>query len=374
MLRAVELSPEAVLDAISDGVYVTDTERTILYWSKGAERITGWSAAHVVGTRCSDNILCHTDTDGRRLCGQDSCPLYRCVHTGKGSRAPLVVFAQTRKGKRIPLQVSVRPLRDAGGEVVGGVETFRDLSAEFADVRRAHAIQLHSLPRELPGDPRIRFASRFIPCDVIGGDFYAVARLDADRYGLFLVDITGHGVPAALYTMFLKSLWDHYQLRMMEPAWFAQTISERLRDLTLGDEPFATALCALFDLRKLELRIVAAGNPPPLVMRAAADWETPPVRGLPLGLAEATSFEEAVVSLCRGDGVLFFTDGAVEITDATGSRPGRAGLTHILQDLGYAGAPEPESALAALEERLLRASDRIRFDDDVTFIDVRVAR
>jgi sigma-B regulation protein RsbU (phosphoserine phosphatase) len=369
MVRAVDLTPEAILDGVADGVYVTDTSRTIQYWSKGAERITGWPAAQIVGQRCHDNVLCHTDKDGRQLCGEEQCPLHRCIRTGQSSQGPVVLFAQTRAGRRIPLQVSVRPLRNAAGEVIGGVETFRDLSAEFADVRRARAIQLHSLPRELPGDPRIRFASRFIPCDVIGGDFYAAARLDADRYGLFLADITGHGVPAALYTMFLKSLWDHYQLRMMEPAWFARTVSERLRDLTLDNGPFASALCALFDLRKLELRVVAAGNPPPLVMRAAGPWETPHVRGLPLGLAEATTFEEAVVALQSGDGVLFFTDGAIEITDPAGQRQGLPALTRVLQELGYPGA---EPAFAALEERMLRASDRIRFDDDVTFIDARM--
>jgi sigma-B regulation protein RsbU (phosphoserine phosphatase) len=371
MIPTLELTPQAILDGIHDGVYVTDTERTILYWGKGAERITGWSAAQVVGTRCQDRILCHTDTEGRPLCGEGNCPLYRCMRTGKGSRSPMIVFAQTRAGGRIPLQVSVQPLRDGDGQVIGGVETFRDLSAEYADLRRAHAIQLHSLPRELPGDPRIRFASRFTPCDIIGGDFYAVARLDADRYGLFLADITGHGVPAALYTMFLKSLWDHYQLRMEEPAWFAQTISERLRNLTLEDEPFAAALCALFDLRKCELRIVAAGNPPPLIMRATGGWETPDIRGLPLGLEEATSFEEAVIGLHSGDGVLFFTDGAIEVSDATGDRPGLAGLRRILEEMRYADAPAP--ALTALEERLLGASDRIRFDDDMTFVDVRIA-
>ncbi len=369
MVTVGDLTAEAILDGVSDGIYVTDTARTILYWSKGAERITGWPAEQVIGQRCRDNVLCHSDKDGRRLCGEEQCPLYRCMRTGKSSQVPLVLFARTRTGGCIPLQVSVRPLRNAGGEIIGGVETFRDLSAEFADVRRAHAIQVLSLPRELPGDPRIRFTSRFIPCDVIGGDFYAVARLDADRYGLFLADITGHGVPAALYTLLLKSLWDHYQLRMKEPPWFAQTVSERLRDLTLDGDPFAAALCALFDLEKGELHVVAAGNPAPLVMRATGTWETPNVRGLPLGLAETTTFAEAVVVLHSGDRVLFFTDGAVEITDDAGKRPGLPNLVRILQELGY---PAADPAFPALEERMLQASDRIRFDDDVTFIDARL--
>jgi sigma-B regulation protein RsbU (phosphoserine phosphatase) len=365
-----DLTPQMVLDAINEGVYVTDTTRKILYWGKAAERITGWPASEVVGKRCHDGILCHVDKDGHLLCGKEYCPLHRCMCTGKTSQVPITMFAQTKAGGRVPLQVAVGPLHNAAGEVIGGVETFSDLSGEFTDIQRARKIQLLSLPHELPADPRIRFAARYMPCDIVGGDYYATGQLDADRYGVFLADVSGHGVPAALYTMFLSSLWDRFRHVLPQPAEFARAVNERLRALIQEDEPFAAALCAVFDLRKRELRIVGAGNPGPLLMHADGKWESPDIRGLPLGLMDGAAYEEVVIPLRGGDAVLFFTDGAVEITDARGGRPGLAGLTQILRDLGYPGT---DPAFAALEEQMLKSSDRIRFDDDITFIDVRLA-
>ncbi len=100
-----------VLGALNDGLYVTDTERRILYWNKSAERITGWSAEEVTGHSCKDNILVHIDKDGRCLCQTDFCPLHRCMVTDRMSSAPLLVFAQTRTGGRVPVFVSCLLLR-----------------------------------------------------------------------------------------------------------------------------------------------------------------------------------------------------------------------------------------------------------------------
>mgnify|MGYP000858748488 CR=1 FL=1 len=58
-----------ILDAISDGIYVTAPDRTVVYWSEGAERITGYSADEIVGRRCDEEVLGHTDLHGTRLCG-----------------------------------------------------------------------------------------------------------------------------------------------------------------------------------------------------------------------------------------------------------------------------------------------------------------
>ena len=78
----------AIIDSLSDGVYVCDRDRRITYWSKSAERITGWKAEDVVGRRCLDDVLCHVDKDGHPLCGEEYCPLHRAIITGTGSQPP----------------------------------------------------------------------------------------------------------------------------------------------------------------------------------------------------------------------------------------------------------------------------------------------
>ena len=167
-----------IVDSLSEGVYVCDLERRITFWGKSAERITGWPAAEVVGRQCFDNVLCHVDKDGHRLCGEEYCPLHRAMVTGVGTPHALLVYAQGKDGKRIPMHVSTAPLRDETGRVIGGVETFRDASGEIHDLERAKAIQRLAMQQELPEDHRVSFTTHYIPHDIIGGDYLAVRKLD----------------------------------------------------------------------------------------------------------------------------------------------------------------------------------------------------
>ena len=102
-------APLEVLDSVHDGVYVTDSRRQITYWNPAAERMTGWSAEDIVGRTCYDDVLCHEDKDGRKLCGEEHCPLHRAIVTGNSSTLPIIVFAQCKDGDRIPVRVSVAP-------------------------------------------------------------------------------------------------------------------------------------------------------------------------------------------------------------------------------------------------------------------------
>ena len=362
------LSPQTILDSLNDGVYATDTDRRIVYWSKSAERITGWRAADILGTRCCDNVLCHEDKDGHLLCGEEYCPLHRSMVTDQASTVSLIVFAQGKRGNRIPMRVSVAPIHDASGTVVGGVETFRDLSVQIADIQRAQTIQSLTCQKELPDDPRIRFATHYIPHDVIGGDFYAIAQLDADRYGFLLADVTGHGVSAALYTMYLSSLWKEHCHLLSAPCEFAAAMNGRFCGLMEGATSLAAGICGVLDLAAGVLRVANAGNPFPLHIRNG-QYENLECSGLPLGCFHDAEYEETVVDIQGGDCLLFFTDGAVEIFDERKEALGSDGLAEILKDLGY---PESDVGFIAVEERLLKYSHRIRFDDDLTFLEVRL--
>ena len=92
-------SLRGILDAVSDGVYVTTAEREIVFWSKGAERITGYSSDEVLNKHCYDNILVHTDVLGKNLCF-DGCPLQK-LHRDRrsaGSEGGLPQAERRREG------------------------------------------------------------------------------------------------------------------------------------------------------------------------------------------------------------------------------------------------------------------------------------
>lgn len=357
-----------ILDSLSDGVYVCDPERRIVYWSKSAERITGWQADDVIGRRCLDNVLCHEDKDGHRLCGEEFCPLHRAMITGAASTCPLIVFAQGKDGQRIPMQVSVAPIHDESGAVVGGVETFRDMSAVLTDLLRAKQIQTLSLEHDLPQDSRVQFTISYTPHDIVGGDFYAIRQLHADQYGILLADVMGHGVAAALHTMHLSSLWTRHHAQLARPATFASIVN---RDLSrvVKDESFATAICGVIDAATGSVCLASAGGPPVLIMRSDGSYEEVDTSGMPLGMIEDADYDEVTRELRPGDCLLLLSDGAVEIHNARDEMLGVEGLVRILRANDYPRAPLP---VKVVEEELLRYSNSIRLLDDVTFIEARL--
>lgn len=358
---------EEIMGSLNEGLYVTDKDRRILYWNSSAERITGWPAAEVVGCRCMDNILCHVDKDGRQLCTTDFCPLYRSMAADRMSSSPLIVFAQTKAGERVPVAVSVAPLHNADGEVIGAVETFLDYSETYANLGLARRIQTLSMEQDLPRDDRFGFTSFYLPHDMIGGDFFAIRHLDADHYGFMLADVMGHGTAAALHTMHLSSLWGRYRNTLMHPVKFAQLLNRNLCGIVKG-ESFATAICGVLDASRKRVRIASAGGPPLVVVHADGRTDQVTAPGVPFGMIADADYDECGFHCSSGDSLLMFTDGAVEIHDPDGRMLGTDGLIEILRSLGFPGTG---IRIELLQEALLDFSQGIRLDDDLTLLSVR---
>lgn len=118
-----------IVNHIADGVYVLDTKRRVSFWNRAAERITGFTAEEVNGRCCADNLLTHTNCEGQPLC-RGNCPAAKTLIDGKVREA--VVNVHHKAGHRIPVQVSVSPVLDERGGIIGAVETFRECSDVIA--------------------------------------------------------------------------------------------------------------------------------------------------------------------------------------------------------------------------------------------------
>lgn len=112
-----------LLDNLNDGLYFVNRDRMITYWNKAAERITGYTAEEVVGKHCFDNILMHTDKDGRSLC-RGVCPLAGSIRDCEERNED--IYLQHKDGHRVRVNVRVTPLLDDKGTVVGGIEIFTE--------------------------------------------------------------------------------------------------------------------------------------------------------------------------------------------------------------------------------------------------------
>lgn len=109
-----------ILDSITEGVFTIDSDWKITSFNKAAEKITGTSAEEAVGMKCS-NVF-HAN-----IC-KTGCALKKTIATGKNV-LDFKIIIKNRQGKSVPVSISTAVLRDERGRVVGGVETFRDLSA-----------------------------------------------------------------------------------------------------------------------------------------------------------------------------------------------------------------------------------------------------
>jgi PAS domain S-box-containing protein len=359
-----------VLNYLNDAVYITDRGRKILLWNKRAEEITGYSAGEVVGSRCMDNILVHIDKYGHPLCTTNLCPLYRAIIKESPSKTPVLIYAKHKKGHRIPVSVSVAPMRDDAGEVIGGIEIFRDETANLRDLEFARRVQKHALPQELPQLEKISFDVRYFPHELIGGDFYWLKKLSPSRVALLIADVRGHGVSASLYTMILRSLVGMFENEATQPAKFTQILNQKLADFTV-EESFATAFYAIADQNSMSLSYCGAGHPPLLLMNLARGEITRlEGTGLPLGVEAAETYSPATIPLAPPSLLLFYTDGAIEVFDKDENPFGVQGLENALLGLDFSRSQNP---LDELYEKLLGFSGEVELPDDVLFISLQTS-
>jgi diguanylate cyclase (GGDEF)-like protein/PAS domain S-box-containing protein len=147
-MHAVTLNAEAnlncpadVLEMISDGIYILNGDGVITYWNKSAEKITGYSAGEVIGSRCMDNILVHMDENGNAFCGDERCPAFDTIKTGRTNQVALA-YLHSKSGYRIPVRICTTPLIDEVGRCRGALEIFSEMNsregidAELEEMRK----------------------------------------------------------------------------------------------------------------------------------------------------------------------------------------------------------------------------------------------
>jgi diguanylate cyclase (GGDEF)-like protein/PAS domain S-box-containing protein len=143
-----------VLDCLHDGVYYVDVERRISYWNKGAERISGFTGAEVVGKHCWDNLLGHVDEEGNALC-LVGCALTQAMADGLPRER--VAYLHHKLGHRVPVRMRVVPLRDSAGQIYGAVEVFSDDFTQDESRQRIRELEKLAYLDELTGLANRRF-------------------------------------------------------------------------------------------------------------------------------------------------------------------------------------------------------------------------
>ena len=198
------------------------------------------------------------------------------------------------------------------------------LQALRQELNIAQSMQLSILPTSFPSTPEFEVHGRVIPAKEVGGDFYDIYRLESGRLGLVIADVSGKGIPAALFMMVCRTLLKGIAIGTDSPAGAlreANTLLHAENQATM----FVTVFYGVFNPRTGVLRFANAGHEPPVVRRTDGTTESlPSTGGVPLGIVEDIEFEEKSIELAPGDVAFLFTDGVTEALNVTEEEFGEA--------------------------------------------------
>lgn len=258
-----------------------------------------------------------------------------------------------------------RLLADANGKMK------RDLDA-------AAKIQQAFLPSRVQDIPGVQFSWHYSPCTELAGDMLNVLRLDDDHVGVYLLDVSGHGVQAALMAVtacrYLSNqkdassvLWERQDgssdYRLRSPAAAAEQLNARFVAHSLTQQ-FFTLVYGVLNHRTGEFRYVVAGHPSPVHATGPNRSVFLAGGGLPIGITE-TEYEEYSVQLEIGDRLIFYSDGVTECMNVSKELFGEL---RLLQSLSDTADDSLDTTLSKVLNHIQTWSGDVPFRDDVSVV------
>jgi sigma-B regulation protein RsbU (phosphoserine phosphatase) len=266
-------------------------------------------------------------------------------------------------------------LSSLANTLVGAVENRRLQAQRVADaaVRKeieiAQEVQAMLFPRKLPNDAHLAIERSYVPHTEIGGDYYDVVEVDANRLLLCVADVSGKGVPASL----LMSNFQAGLRTLLRQGVELATIVPELNHLLYrnsGGEKFITAFLGIYDRRTRHLQYVNAGHNDPLLLADNGRVRTLKTGTVMLGIMEELPLlQVGEVEIPPHSLLLLYTDGLTEVFDADGNEFGEEGVLAVLHRNRYLPLPK-------LHQELLRSINAFsahdtQFADDVTILSCR---
>ena len=198
----------------------------------------------------------------------------------------------------------------------------RDLTNKFKhELREAKEIQTSLFPTKLPSVDKAVFAAYCAPLEAVGGDLFDIWQVDNDWFGLFIADVTGHGLPAAFIGAMTKMAMSYAPQK--SPEVMLSHINLGLKR-HIPDGRFVTAEAASYQASSGLLRLARGGHPYAMIYRASSKTvdEISP-RGIPLGILEESVYELYETTLKQGDKLLMVSDGVTESVNMDGEMFGQ---------------------------------------------------
>jgi phosphoserine phosphatase RsbU/P len=382
-----------LIDHVPMQIYFKDLESRVVMANRGMAEYHGFeSSAELVGKHDRD-LFSHTHWE------KAAADERRIIETGIAMTGQLE-RETWREGGETFVVTSKFPWRDKSGEIKGTFGVSSDVTSlvlaqrqatELAnelrqknesyeeEVKLAHEIQQALATTGFPAvvsenGNRLSFASRYLPISGLAGDFHEVLPLGDDRYGLFICDVMGHGVRAALVVSMLRGLLATQNVKNRNSAEFMTAMNTglasilRRADVTM----FATAFYGIIDLGKLTLEYTCAGHPGPVIAGPLSSLQLCVERaekGPALGIIPGAVYPTREISLGGVRRLLLFTDGVLEAENEAGEQFLEK---RLLRTAGDDPEKDIESWLDGILDTVLDFSEGHHFDDDVCLLGVEI--
>ena len=385
---------DRALDASAEGITIADARRPdqpLIYVNKGFERLTGYAAEDVLGRNC--RFLQGGETDPATV-----ATISEAVE--KGAECVVELLNYRKNGEPFWNRLSINPIKDDAGTVTHFIGVQSDITArknaeealretnarlERANQRISRNLELAAriqrgfLPEKAPRIDGVEIAWELRSCDELAGDTLNAVPLDGRSVEFYTIDVSGHGVPAALLSVTLNHLLSPAGGRLIlagqspevagdsgipSPVEIARTLSKQF---PYDDErnQYFTLAYGVYDMEERVFRFVCAGHPPPIHVSRSGETRVEWRAGLPIGVAPEFEYEQNTLRLAPGDRVYLYSDGLTDVFNEIQEPFGVERLEQLIKETRH----EPlkasvRSAIDAVESWGRSA----RFDDDVSIL------
>jgi PAS domain S-box-containing protein len=247
-----------------------------------------------------------------------------------GRRITFETRQYKKDGTMIWVEITAKFIRDNDGEIIAVQGSTRDISHRkqveqerdrFAEnLAAARLVQQEILPQRTPSSDLMDIEYRYLTIAEVGGDYFTFVDFrEHESLGIFIGDVSGHGVPAALYTMMVKAITDRlFRKYNLNPSRFLEELNNEIhRAMT---KHFLTGIYGFFSYGdqpgSVNFNFSKGGHPYPVYYsRSRRGAEYLESTGKALGFFGAEKYPNMTFTMSRGDRIYFYTDGLIEVTD-----------------------------------------------------------
>lgn len=241
-----------------------------------------------------------------------------------------------------------------------------------ADLSLAAEVQLAILPCEFPPFPEIvsevDIHATMKPAKDVGGDFYDFFRIDDDHLGFVMADVSGKGVPAALFMTMSYTLLRFTGTKSQNPVSTVSDSNDMLSKESF-DSMFVTLFYGVYSIHTGEIRYVNAGHNPPYLLKADGSVNVlPKSNNICMGVTEGFPYQESTLTLDKGDMLVTFTDGVTEACDPANNLYGEERLEALLATQEGNTA---EQVTSAINNAVNAHANGAEQSDDITILVIK---